>query len=407
MRLERGDRGLARDARPPAGDARRAGAGRPGAARVPRRPVVASVPLRGRRRGLPAERERRVGRQAPRHDRRSARRPLAAGSLAMERERLGSGGAPRGGRRVGGRRQLRRRPPRAPGARGRRGRAGARRAAARPSCSPSTRTPRACCARPRPRRRSRRSRRRRSWWPGLGIDRLVVAPFDARLAGLSPEAFAARGAAAGARRAPRRGRRVLPLRPRPRGRPARASRRSGASLGFGVEVVPPVLQGGTSDQQQPRARGARARRRARGARAARPARTSSTARSCAATAAAARSASRRRTSRPRSRSSRRTGSTPPAAACAAERWHDAVVNVGERPTFGGGRVTLEAHLARLRRRSLRRRACGSRSTSGCAASSASRARKRSSRRSAPTSRRRAPGFRRPAAGRYSRAEARV
>ena len=28
----------------------------------------------------------------------------------------------------------------------------------------------------------------------------------------------------------------------------------------------------------------------------------------------------------------------------ADAWHPAAVNVGERPTFGGGRVTLEAHL---------------------------------------------------------------
>ncbi len=28
----------------------------------------------------------------------------------------------------------------------------------------------------------------------------------------------------------------------------------------------------------------------------------------------------------------------------ADAWHAAAVNVGERPTFGGGRVALEAHL---------------------------------------------------------------
>ena len=62
---------------------------------------------------------------------------------------------------------------------------------------------------------------------------------------------------------------------------------------------------------------------------------------------------------PESRSCRRTASTRRAAGARTAPGTRAVVNVGERPTFGGGRVTLEAHLidfdgdlygARLRRR---------------------------------------------------------
>ena len=70
-------RGVARDLRQAAGDARRAGAGRAGAGGVRPGPLVAADPLRSRRRGVPAERERRVRRGPPGRHRRSARRTLA------------------------------------------------------------------------------------------------------------------------------------------------------------------------------------------------------------------------------------------------------------------------------------------------------------------------------------------
>ena len=177
---------------------------------------------------------------------------------------------------------------------------------------------------------------------GLGIDRLVVVPFDARLAALSPEAFArevlqqglaARHVVVGDSFRFGRARAGDPAllealgaaaRLRRRGGAARARRRAGRSAAAGCAR---------------RSRAATWARRASCSAAS----ISSTARWCAATAGAARSACRRRTSRRRRRSCRRTASTRCAAA-RGDSWHPAVVNVGERPTFGGGRVTLEAHL---------------------------------------------------------------
>ena len=81
--------------------------------------------------------------------------------------------------------------------------------------------------------------------------------------------------------------------------------------------------------------------------------------------------------------------------------HAAVVNVGERPTFGGETETIEAHLLDFDG-DLYGAGSGSRSSTGCAESGASREPRRSSRRSARTSR--APGrcFRAPGGEGYSR-----
>ena len=90
--------------------------------------------------------------------------------------------------------------------------------------------------------------------------------------------------------------------------------------------------------------------------------------------------------RRRLRAARATASTPAGRRTAAGTWHAAAVNVGVRPMFETGPRRADRGLPpRLRRRPLRRSRCGSSSSSGCAASGASRASTRSSSRWAATS----------------------
>jgi riboflavin kinase / FMN adenylyltransferase len=176
---------------------------------------------------------------------------------------------------------------------------------------------------------------------GLGIDRVVVATFDARLAGLSPEAFAeqvlqrslgARHVVVGESFRFGRGRAGDP----------RSLETLGAGLGFAVEVVPPVLYGGGPISSS-RVREALARGGVMEA-------WELLGRPYFVDGVVVRGDGRGRTiGVPTANLAPEEQILPAhgvyAARCrVGERWHDAVVNVGERPTFGGGRVTLEAHL---------------------------------------------------------------
>ena len=176
---------------------------------------------------------------------------------------------------------------------------------------------------------------------GLGTDRLVVVPFDARLAALSPEAFARevlqQGLAA---------RHVVVGDSFRFGR-ARAGDPAllealGGPLGFGVEVVPPVLEGGRPISSS-RVREALARGDVGEAR-------QLLGREYFVDGEVVRGDGRGRTIGVPTANLAPEAQILPAHGVYAVRcrardsWHPAVVNVGERPTFGGGRVTLEAHL---------------------------------------------------------------
>ena len=170
-----------------------------------------------------------------------------------------------------------------------------------------------------------------------------MLPFDAAVARLSPEAFAREvlHGALGARHVVvgesfRFGHR--------REGDARRLAALGEGLGFSVRALPPVLERGRAGQQQPGAGRARPGGRARGRGPCSGGRTSWTPPWCGATGGGARSASRPRTSSPRTRSCPRGASTPRGAGCPAGRWRPAVVNLGHRPTFGGEHATVEAHL---------------------------------------------------------------
>jgi riboflavin kinase/FMN adenylyltransferase len=176
----------------------------------------------------------------------------------------------------------------------------------------------------------------------LGIDRLVVVPFDARLAALSPEAFArevlqqalgARHVVVGESFRFGKGREGDP----------RRLEALGAGLGFAVEVVPPVLEGGrpisSSRVREALARGdvAEARR--------------LLGRDYFVDGEVVRGDGRGRSIGVPTANLAPERQILPANGVYAARcrpgelgWHTAAVNVGERPTFGGGRVRLEAHL---------------------------------------------------------------
>jgi len=165
----------------------------------------------------------------------------------------------------------------------------------------------------------------------LGIDRLVVVPFDARLAALSPEAFAREvlQQAVGASHV------VV-------GDPRRLEA-LGASLGFEVEVVPPVVEGGRPISSS-RVREALALGDVEGAR-------TLLGRVYFVDGEVVRGDGRGRTiGIPTANLAPELQILPAhgvyAALCrvGADAWQRAAVNVGERPTFGGDRVTLEAHL---------------------------------------------------------------
>jgi len=177
---------------------------------------------------------------------------------------------------------------------------------------------------------------------GLGIDRLAVLPFDARLAGLAPAAFArevlaealaARHVVVGESFRFGRGRLG----------DARSLEALGASLGFGVEVVPPVLHRGLPISSS-RVREALVRGEVSEALEllGRPHFVDGT---------VVRGDGRGRTLGIPTANLAPDEQILPARGVYAARcrvasgtWQPAVVNVGERPTFGGGRVTLEAHL---------------------------------------------------------------
>jgi riboflavin kinase/FMN adenylyltransferase len=176
----------------------------------------------------------------------------------------------------------------------------------------------------------------------LGIDRLVVVEFDTRLAALSPEAFAREvlQQALGARHVVvgesfRFG--------RAREGDPRRLEALGASLGFAVEVVPPLLEGGRAISSS-RVREALESGDVGEAR-------TLLGRDYFVDGEVVRGDGRGRTiGVPTANLAPEEQILPAngvyAARCrtGAGAWHAAAVNVGERPTFGGGRVRLEAHL---------------------------------------------------------------
>jgi riboflavin kinase/FMN adenylyltransferase len=176
----------------------------------------------------------------------------------------------------------------------------------------------------------------------LGVDRLVVVPFDARLAALAPEAFAtevlqqsvgARHVVVGESFRFGRGRAGDP----------RALEELGRTRGFGVEVVPPVMEEGRPISSS-RVREALAGGRVDDAQ-------RLLGHPYFVDGVVVRGDARGRTlGFPTANLSPEPQILPARGVYAAQcRLADgnerpAVVNVGERPTFGGGRVTLEAHL---------------------------------------------------------------
>jgi riboflavin kinase/FMN adenylyltransferase len=177
---------------------------------------------------------------------------------------------------------------------------------------------------------------------GLGVDRLAVLPFDGALAGLSPEAFArtvlretlgARDVVVG--ESFRFGHR--------RAGDARTLASLGAELGFGVHAVPPVLEGG-SPVSSSRVRDELARGRV-GAAAALLGRPHFV------DGRVVRGDGRGRAIGVPTANLAPDNEMLPAPGVYAgycrlgggESW-PAVVNLGRRPTFGGGDLALEAHL---------------------------------------------------------------
>ena len=177
---------------------------------------------------------------------------------------------------------------------------------------------------------------------GLGIDRLVVVPFDAQLAALSPEAFAeqvlhqaldARHVVVGDSFRFGRG----------RAGDARGLEMLGRGLGFDVEVVPALLSAGrpvsSSRVREALAQGDLAEAR------------ELLGRPYFVDGRVVRGDGRGRAIGVPTANLAPDEQVLPALGVYAARcrvaggaWHRAVVNVGERPTFGGGPVTLEAHL---------------------------------------------------------------
>jgi riboflavin kinase/FMN adenylyltransferase len=176
----------------------------------------------------------------------------------------------------------------------------------------------------------------------LGVNRLVFVPFDAAVAALSPEAFARQALADGlAARHVLVGESFRFGRGRA-GDPAGLAR-LGEALGFEVEVVAPVLAGGAPISSS-RVRDALARGDAAEAQ-------ELLGRPYFVDGSVERGDGRGRTIGVPTANLALDGQLLPsrgvyAARCrvASGAWRDAVVNVGERPTFGGGKVRLEAHL---------------------------------------------------------------
>jgi riboflavin kinase/FMN adenylyltransferase len=176
----------------------------------------------------------------------------------------------------------------------------------------------------------------------LGVDRLVVLPFTRELARRSAEEFAGSvlAGALGARRVVvgdgfRFGRR--------REGDAGALRRLGAGLGFEVVVVPPFLYEG-SVVSSSRVREALASGAVAGAR-------GLLGRAYFVDGRVVRGDGRGRllgvpTANVETENEILPASGVYAGRCrlASGEWHPAVVNLGSRPTFGGGAMTLEAHL---------------------------------------------------------------
>ena len=177
---------------------------------------------------------------------------------------------------------------------------------------------------------------------GLGVDRLAVLGFDASVAGLAPEAFAREvlSGSLGARHV------VIGESFRfGRGREgdARGLAEIGTRLGFEVHAIPPVRVNGEPVSSS-RVRDALARGDVRGAR-------SLLGRPYFVDAAVVRGDGRGRTlGVPTANLDPENEVMPARGVYAARcrvpggRWAGAVVNLGHRPTFGGGPVTVEAHL---------------------------------------------------------------
>jgi riboflavin kinase/FMN adenylyltransferase len=176
----------------------------------------------------------------------------------------------------------------------------------------------------------------------LGVDRLAVLPFDASVAALSPEAFAravlhetlgARDVVVG--ESFRFGYR--------REGDVRALAELGTTLGFAVRAVPEVLEGG-SPVSSSRVRDELGRGNVSAARAL-------LGRAYFVDAEVVRGAGRGRTIGIPTANLEPENETLPAAGVYAGRCRlpggdvrAAVVNLGRRPTFGGGELALEAHL---------------------------------------------------------------
>jgi riboflavin kinase/FMN adenylyltransferase len=177
---------------------------------------------------------------------------------------------------------------------------------------------------------------------GLGVDRLAVLPFDASVAGLGPEAFAREvlGGALGARHVVvgesfRFGHR--------REGDARGLAVLGERLGFEVHAIAPVLAEGEPISSS-RVRDALARGDVGTARAL-------LGRPYFVDAAVVRGEGRGRAIGVPTANLGPENEVLPARGVYAARclvpgrgWSGAVVNLGHRPTFGGGPTTLEAHL---------------------------------------------------------------
>jgi riboflavin kinase / FMN adenylyltransferase len=177
---------------------------------------------------------------------------------------------------------------------------------------------------------------------GLGVDRLAVLPFDARVAGLDPEAFARQVLVGtlGARHVVvgetfRFGRR--------RAGDARGLAVLGERLGFDVRAIPPVVAEGEPISSS-RVRDALARGDVRSARVL-------LGRPYFVDAVVVRGDGRGRAIGVPTANLEPENEVLPApgvyaARCLVpgRRWSGAAVNLGHRPTFGGGPTTLEAHL---------------------------------------------------------------
>jgi len=177
---------------------------------------------------------------------------------------------------------------------------------------------------------------------GLGVDRLAVLPFDVEVAELSPAAFALevlQGALDARHVVVGESFRFGHRRQGDAGRLAAL----GADLGFTVQALPPVLENGHPVSSS-RVREVLARGEVRTARAL-------LGRHYFVDAPVVRGDGRGRTIGVPTANLAPENEILPAGGVYAARcrlaggeWRPAVVNIGRRPTFGGGHVTVEAHL---------------------------------------------------------------